>query len=146
MGIGRKIARNQARKAVGDLGEAVKALSNLEQVKNLNELLGLVRQVVPRLIETQQACAGLIQEKVDLERKLERDRVVTLGLISFLSKTQPELVLAKFQDLSDQWDLDNPPPAVSPNGSSGQTGAAIGLMADVEPVSDVSTAPPVPSL
>lgn len=112
MGIARKIGRNQARKSVAGLGDALKALSNLDQVKDLNALLGLVREVMPRLIEVQGACAALIQERKDLERSIHRDRAVLLGMISHFTRIQPDAVLEHYEEMVRQWDAENPLPPV----------------------------------
>jgi hypothetical protein len=118
MSIGRKIARNQARKAMAGvpnlaaLGDAVKALSNLDKVKQLNDLLGLVQEIMPRLVEVQQACAGLIQEKADLERKVHRDSAAILGVIAHVAKLQPEAVQELYEEIAASWDAENPLPDV----------------------------------
>lgn len=122
--FGRKITRTQQKTALKNvdtakLAEAAKALGNIEQVKQLNELLGVVLQIEPMLGELRTVCAMLIQEKLVLERKAQRLEAVIPKLVAGLGAGE-DYFRARFEQLLAEWDAANPigevelPEAVQP--------------------------------
>jgi hypothetical protein len=114
--FGRKLARAQQKTALKNmdtakLAEAAKALGNIDQVKQLNDLLGVVLQIEPMLGELRTVCAMLIQEKLVLERKVQRLEEVLPKLLAHIG-ADTDFYKARLRQLLAEWDVNNPPPSV----------------------------------
>jgi hypothetical protein len=110
--FGRKITRTQQKATLKNvdtakLVEATKALGNIDQVKQLNELLGVVLQIEPMLGELRTVCAMLIQEKLVLERKVQRLEAVLPNFGADVGVSS-DYLQQKLATLLAEWDAANP--------------------------------------
>lgn len=94
---------------VGQLADAAKALTNIDKVKDLNTLLGVMQEMGPHLEETRSLCAMLIQDKKDLERRIERQEASLLRVLG----AQDRGLLVRYQSALEEWDRENPMEEVS---------------------------------
>lgn len=93
--------------SIETMAQAAQALGNIDKVKDLNALLGLVQEVAPHLEETRTLCVMLIQEKRDLDRKVARQEAAFRAVLS------PEQ-LSHFDAALEAWDEANPLEDIAP--------------------------------
>jgi hypothetical protein len=110
--FGRKLAKrklNVSRESLERLAGAAQALSNLDQVKQLNDLLAAVREITPHLEETRTLCAMLIQDKLDMERKNEcREYAIRKVLEEIPLGGGGQNAFEVYGRACERWELENP--------------------------------------
>jgi len=110
-GFARRVQKGKLRlpkESLEKLTAATKALSNLDQVKQLNDLLGVVREVTPYLEETRTVCAMLIEENKGLERRLARQEHGIRLALSSMTLESGRSLLDIYERETEAWDKANP--------------------------------------